>query len=371
VVALTKDTIRILAAFQSPDVPVVSLYLDVDGRRRPRPQEYERQLDRMVRDALGSFDDGRPASRDLERIAAHVHRGLDRSRVRGLALFSCESAGLWEALELPIPVCDELVVNRSPQVAQLERLSQEHRSFGVLLADRQRARVLVIEMGEVAHGGALFDELPRHEDDRGEWDKDHVHGHQAVAAQHHLRRAGQLAFSVFKRRGFDHLVLSGPESVLAEVERELHSYLRDRIVARLSIPTAAGDDEVRQAVLRVEEQVERDRECALVRSLRERLSTGTAVAGLGPVLQALLERRVEALLVSPGFRTAGWRCPRCAALAERGRRCPVCSAPMDRVDDVVEEAVGDAVSRCSCQVVTCVDSADLDVQGRIGALLRY
>ncbi len=370
-VALTKDTIRILAAFQSPDAPVVSLYLDVDGRRRPRPQEYERQLDRMVRDALGSFDDGRPAARDLERIAAHVHRGLDRSRVRGLALFSCESAGLWEALELPIPVCDELVVNRSPQVAQLERLSQEHRSFGVLLADRQRARVLVIEMGEVAHGGALFDELPRHEDDRGEWDKDHVHGHQAVAAQHHLRRAGQLAFSVFKRRGFDHLVLSGPESVLAEVERELHSYLRDRIVARLSIPTAAGDDEVRQAVLRVEEQVERDRECALVRSLRERLSTGTAVAGLGPVLQALLERRVEALLVSPGFRTAGWRCPRCAALAERGRRCAVCSAPMDRVDDVVEEAVGDAVSRCSCQVVTCVDSADLDVQGRIGALLRY
>jgi peptide subunit release factor 1 (eRF1) len=370
VVALTKDTIRSLAAFQSPDAPVVSLYLDVDGRRRPRPQEYERQLDRMVRDALSSFDGGRPAARDLERIAAHVHRGLDRSRVRGLALFSCVSAGLWEALELPIPVCDELVVNRSPQVAQLERLSEAHRSFGVLLADRQRARVLVIEMGEMAHGGALFDELPRHEDERGEWDKDHVHGHQAAAAQHHLRRAGQLAFSVFKRQGFDHLVLSGPEGVVAEVERELHSYLRDRIVARLSIPTTAGDDEVRQAVLRVEEELERDRECGLVRSLQERLGAGTAVAGLGPVLQALLERRVEALLVSAGFRTAGWRCPRCAALAERGRTCPVCSAPMNLVDDVVEESVGDAVLR-SCSVVTCVDSADLDVLGRIGALLRY
>ncbi len=369
-VALTKDTIRILAAFQSPDAPVVTLYLDVDGRRRPRPQEYERQLDRMVRDALSSFDGGQLAARDLERIAAHVHRGLDRSRVRGLALFSCESAGLWEALELPVPVCDELVVNRSPQVAQLERLSEEHRSFGVLLADRQRARVLVIEMGEVAHGGALFDELPRHEDDRGEWDKDHVHGHQAVAAQHHLRRAGQLAFSVFKRRGFDHLILSGPEAVLAEVERELHSYLRDRIAARLSIPTTAGDDEVRQAVLRVADKLERDRECAMVRSLRERLGAGTAVAGLAPVLQALLERRVEALLVSAGFRATGWRCPRCAALAERGRACPVCSAPMDLVDDVVEEAVGDAVLR-SCSVATCVDSADLDVLGRIGALLRY
>jgi peptide chain release factor subunit 1 len=370
VVVLTEDTIRILAAFQSPDAPVVSLYLDVDGRRRPRPQEYERQLDRMVRDALSSFNGGRPAAKDLERIAAHVRGGLDRSRVRGLALFSCEAAGLWEVLELPMPVCDQLVVNRSPQVAQLERLTQEHDRFGVLLADRQRARVLVIEMGELAHGGALFDELPRHEDDRGEWDKDHVHGHQAVAAQHHLRRAGQLAFSIFKRTGFDHLVLSAPEEVLAELERELHSYLRERIVARLSIPTTASDDDVRQAVLRVEEQVERDREAALVRSLRDRLGVGTAVAGLRPVLEALLERRVEALLVSAGFATAGWRCPRCTALAERGRTCPVCSAAMDLVDDVVEEAVGDAVLR-SCRVVTCVDSADLDVVGRIGALLRY
>ena len=54
----------------------------------------------MVRDALTSFDGGRPAARDLERIAAHVRRGLDRSRVRGLAMFSCESAGLWQGLEL-------------------------------------------------------------------------------------------------------------------------------------------------------------------------------------------------------------------------------------------------------------------------------
>jgi peptide subunit release factor 1 (eRF1) len=225
-------------------------------------------------------------------------------------------------------------------------------------------------MGEIAHGETLFDELPRHEDDRGEWDKDHVHGHQAVAAQHHLRRAGQLAFAVFKSTGFDHLVLSGPEEVLPELERELHSYLRDRIVARLSIPITAADEEVRHAVLRVEDQVERERESARLASLRDRLGTGTAVAGLGPVLGALLERRVETLLVSAGFETTGWRCPRCAALAERGRTCLVCSAKMDLVDDVVEEAVADAVLR-SCRVVTCVNSADLDVMGRIGALLRY
>jgi hypothetical protein len=43
---------------------------------------------------------------------------------------------------------------------------------------------------------------------------------------------------------------------------------------------------------------------------------------------------------------------------------------MDRVDDVVEDAVDLAMTQ-GCRVVLCVGNADLDVQGRIGALLRY
>ena len=40
------------------------------------------------------------------------------------------------------------------------------------------------------------------------------------------------------------------------------------------------------------------------------------------------------------------------------------------VDDIVEEAVETALGQ-SCHVEVCVDNADLDVMGRIGALLRY
>jgi hypothetical protein len=43
---------------------------------------------------------------------------------------------------------------------------------------------------------------------------------------------------------------------------------------------------------------------------------------------------------------------------------------MDRVDDVVAEAVEDAVGQ-SCRVAVCAASADLDVLGQVGALLRY
>ena len=43
---------------------------------------------------------------------------------------------------------------------------------------------------------------------------------------------------------------------------------------------------------------------------------------------------------------------------------------MLRVDDIVEEAV-DVALASRCKVEVCGDNADLDVLGRIGALLRY
>jgi hypothetical protein len=43
---------------------------------------------------------------------------------------------------------------------------------------------------------------------------------------------------------------------------------------------------------------------------------------------------------------------------------------MDHVDDIIEEAVEQALLQ-SCHVEVCVGNADLDVAGRIGALLRF
>jgi hypothetical protein len=43
---------------------------------------------------------------------------------------------------------------------------------------------------------------------------------------------------------------------------------------------------------------------------------------------------------------------------------------MEQADDVVEEAVQEALNQ-SCRLEVCRDNADLDVLGRIGALLRF
>jgi peptide chain release factor subunit 1 len=94
------------------------------------------------------------------------------------------------------------------------------------------------------------------------------------------------------------------------------------------------------------------------------------VAGLGEVVDALAEHRVATLVVSKGFAAPGWRCTGCDRLAAIGRRCKSCRNEMVAVDDLVEEATEEALAQ-SCTVEICVGNADLDVMGRIGALLRY
>jgi len=381
---MIETLIRDLANMKGERAPVVSCYLDVDGRRYLRPHDYELELDALLRRARQQLADGANGTNgdadrgvhalvegDLRRIEAHVKGGIDRSQTRGLAVFACSASDLWRVVELPVPVRNRVVVNHTPYVRELESVVERHERFAVLLADRQRTRLLLFEMGRLVEKQEQFDQLPRHDDDGGDWTKDQVAGHTAAVVSRHLRRAAAAAFAFYQDQGFAHLILGAPDEIAGELERELHPYLRERIAARLSVPVAARDDEIRQAALDVEERVARHRQAVVVERLRQAVGSGGAgVAGLAPVLEALVARRVETLVVSEGFEAPGWRCRSCGYVGVLGRRCPVCEAAMDQVDDVVEEAVEEGLSQ-SCRLEICRDDADLDVLGRIGALLRF
>lgn len=370
-VAITEADIRALAQFRGKEAPVTTCYLDVDGARVVRHVDVVASLEGLLRQARARADGNRSVLDDLQRMEDHVGGELDRSSTRGLAMFSCSADGFWRVVELPVPVRNQVVVDHAPYVRQLETVVQEHVRFGVLLVDRQRARVLVFHLGELTDSEQLVDELPRGDDDDHSYTKDHAQSHAAALTHQHLRRAAELAFSVYKASGFERLILSVPDDLVGELESALHPYLRERVEARVTIPASAGDDDVRAAMFAVEAEVERRKEAEHVARLREAVGGGRrGVAGLDDTLLALVERRVDTLLVSDGFEHVGWRCPSCAHIARVGRRCPVCSGEMYAVGDVVEEAVEEALAQ-SCRVEVCRGNADLDVLGGIGALLRY
>ena len=371
---ITEAVVKDLAAFRSPDAPVLSCYLDIDGRRQINRQAVEREFECLAREAAARSD-GPSLQGDLRRIADHVSGDLDRSGVRGLAIFSCVAHDLWEVVPLPVPVANQLHVNQGPAVAQLEAIVQELEPLGLLLVDRQRARMFVYQLGELIDRTELFEQLPRNDYDRhDEADRggdERARQHLDAATHQHLRHAAEVAFRLFQDHGFTHLAIGGPDELIGLVESLLHPYLRERYCGRVALGATAGDAEVRTAALAVEQRIERATEAAVVQRLRDAVGADSrGRAGLALTLDALAERRVETLVVSQGFAEPGWRCPSCGNLFTKGPSCPVDSTAMDHLDDVVEEAVQQALGQ-GARVEVCVGNADIDVLGRVGALLRY
>ncbi|MFP3902003.1 MAG: hypothetical protein ACLFXM_14205 [Acidimicrobiia bacterium] len=368
---ITEAAIRELASIKGERAPIISCYLDIDGRRLVRQQDLEHEVGSILRTARVRAG-GQPSVRsDLERIERLVQDGVDRSRARGLAIFACSADDLWKVVELPVAVESRVVVDRLPAVGQLEALLQDNEPIGVLLADRHRARLFVFELGELVERSELFDDPILDEGPRGERDRGDNAQSVEERVHHHLRHAAGVAFRLWRRHPFEHLAIAAPDQLVTPLEAALHPYLRDRLRGRLQVPVGASHGEILAAAQDIETQVNRRRDAALVDRLRAAVAGGRrGVAGLAAVTDALADHRIDRLVVSKGFTSAGWRCDACWRLATVGRRCARCGADMVEIEDLVEEVIQEALAQ-SCRVDICTGNADLDVMGRIGALLRY
>jgi peptide chain release factor subunit 1 len=371
--SITAEDVRNLVAFRGTEAPVTTCYLDVDGRHLASHRELLQAFDLLVRRAGLNGHTHPSVVEDVARMSRHV-RGLKRTRARSVAMFSCSAQGLWTVHDLPRPVTSRLAVQDTACVRQLEEILDHSMRLALLLTDRQSARLVVHQLGELVEDRKIVDPLPRQgDDDRGDLVKTRLGRQRQQHARQHTRRAAQATFDLLRSRGFDSIVIAAPTpDVLTDLEQALHPYVRARVTGRVQLPVALTDEQLLGVAADAEAEVERRSASALVARLRDASAAAPprAVLGLDETLRALRAKRVERMVVSGSFSTEGWRCDGCGALATIGRRCPACRDEMRHLSDVVEEAVHEAL--CQHRSLTVLaENADLDVLGRIGALLRF
>lgn len=372
-----QELLRKLAAWETGGLPVTTLYLDVDGRRYPRRKEYVTRMEVMLGEPSSAPDRGdREAfmsfERDCHRVRAFVAEEFDRSgSVRGLAVFSCSGAGLWEDVRLPQPLRDRFVVGPRPHLLPLEALLEQAETFCTAIVDREKARLVVSRLGEAEEISRVLDDVPG-QHDQGGWSQPRYQRHIEDHVQRHLKHVSDALLRLQQGRGFDHLVLAGPEEVVASLERELHDYVRRTILGRASLAMTASVEEVVDQAMELERDVEERREKEAVERLAAEVARGSgrAATGMARTLAALESGRVETLVVNGSFRAEGVRCTSCGHMDVGGERCAVCGSAVDRIPDLVEEAVESAL-RQRCRVETIAGGAALEDLGGVGALLRF
>jgi peptide chain release factor subunit 1 len=375
-----RDTLRKLADWSTGGFPVVSLYLDVDGKRFPKRADFLARAEHLVHRAFEiarAMDDrehARSVHQDAKRMLDFVDGEFDRKGgVRGLALFGCSGMGLWEEVVVPGRVPERVVVGARPYLLPLEALLEGFETVCLALVDREKARLFVSALDRIEEVSEVLDEVPGWHD-QGGWAQARFQRHIREHVQRHLKHVAEVLLRLLQRGRYEHLVLAGPDEVVAELERELHDYVRRTIVARTSLPVTASQADVLERVRELEEDLERRREEESVGRLASEIEghTGRAVAGMDGTLAALEEGRVDTLLVAADLEVAGVRCTSCGHLGLRGRSCAACGAPTEETPDLVEEAVESALRQGSRVEVLPQDlAAELGRFGGVGALLRF
>jgi peptide chain release factor subunit 1 len=378
---LDRERLRHLAGLRPPDGgKVLSLFLNLDPSQLPTAKDRSSAIGSLLDEAHRRVEAAAEAlphaaklalQRDAEHAREYLSSGTSWAHgAHGLALFSAGGGeDLFEVVKLARPVEQRVVVDDVPWIEPLAHLLPGPVLL-VVLVDRRRARFL--------HGPAdALVELDRVEDDvhgwhdQGGWSQARYQRGIEKEVHDHLRRTAELTRGLARRRGCDRLAVGATGELAPAFESVLAPELRERLLGRFDIEIEAANAEAvgRAVTPLVENELAR-----LARDAVDRLEArlggdGPAAEGLGDVLAALTERRVETLIYADGFSARGSVCPRDGWIGPPAERCPVDGTETEARDNILDDAVERAFEQ-SADVLP-IPEPELRGHGPIAAILRF
>ena len=371
-----------LAGLRDEHSTVLSLYLDLDPERFATPRARQSEADSLIDSAHREIES---RERPHEELMA-LREALERARelladvtvaapeARAVALFVSRPLELEEMLRLEQPVALAAVVGDAPFLTPLSGRGARE-DIVVALVDERNARFFR------GRDLALRDRLEVSDD---------VHGRQSTGGwsqlryerdyeediRRHIVHVANVLKETMRVDPFGELMIACAQPLWNEVLDALHPEVRERLYEKrleLDVPDAGIADVERAVAAALADQRAAHEEQALA-ELREKLGREDdprGAAGLEAVLEALVERRVETLLLDSGLREPGVRCPRDGWLGKAGiTSCPLDGGDVEAREDVVEDALHGAIEQ-DAEVLALQDRPDLGPLGGIAAILRF
>lgn len=329
-----------------PGSPVLSVYLNTDQSNAVNVNRaFEVVFQNMLRN-VGQPED-KDQQKQLKEDAEPVLRFLDDYRYtkRGLVMFSDASENFFQVRELSVGVPNLLTWRDTPFVRPLLELMDEHERYVVVLTDREHARLFSIFLGEIEDHKEVFAKAEvTHLKTSG---TDHLRSQMNIQrkadlhARWHLKEVAQTVSGLAARIEFDRLILAGTVEATSELQGLLPKALRARVVRKMALPVDANQALVLAETLKIEEEVERQRELDLVEQLIDAANEKQkAVVGIEATLRALQEWRVWQLVYTEGFNMRGSQCTNCEALlAGEPKPCVYCGQPVREANELIQLAI--------------------------------
>jgi peptide chain release factor subunit 1 len=369
----TERDLDELVAFRTNGSYVLSLYLNVDPTEQTT-DKYKLTLRSLLKQVADEAD-----SEDIEAVERYFDFEYDWQG-KGVAVFSCQDADFWRSYSLAVPVHNYTYVSRRPYIKPLTDVLDAYGRYGVILVDREGARMFVFNMGELEEATGLLGEEVRRTKHGGASGVTGMRGGMAprsarreeAVVVRNLKDVVEATQAFAANSGCTRLVLGGSEMNVSQFRDLLPKALQDKVIGTFTIDVAAPESEVQAKSMELIEEFAQKREMELVDDMIAGWRRGSgATVGMADTLAALQEHRVGTLMIAAGYAVSGYRCESCRYLMLTEREeCPLCGGEVELVEDLVDTVTHRALEQ-AVDVEIVRGNEKLEDCGCIGALLRY
>jgi peptide chain release factor subunit 1 len=365
---LTDRDLQELLGYQAQS-PVLSIYLNTD------PVEGNSDAHKLrLRSLLKDVD-----------LADDVNAGLHYFEFehdwsgRSVAVFSCAPEAFFKAYSLAVPIRSRVRINNHPHVKPLADLLDSYGGYGVVLVDKQGARLFSFHLGELQEQEGVMGESVRRTKRGGGSQSPGRRGgstgqtnYVGEVTDRNIKEAVDFSIHFFAEKNVRRILIGGTEDTIAQFRNQLPKAWQSLIVGTFPISMTASHNDVLEKAMQIGQQAELLREEHLVQTLVTNAAKGRGgVVNLDNTLEAIHEGRVQILVIQEGYRAPGYRCKSCGHItAVELEFCPYCGGESELIPDVVELVVHKVMEGGG--EVEVVHSAQVAQEfNQIGAILRY
>jgi hypothetical protein len=351
-----NEELRELASIWSMQNDVLSLYfrpgIPSELAHRGESVRAKEVLQQQLRTLHGN---GRADRGDIERILDVISAMKGDHRLTKV-IFACKSLGLWREYDLAGDFETRFEVGSGVAIAPLIAERESRKRYGIVLADRNRARLLLLEVRQLTEQGEALEEEGREKiRTTGARKSVHLERKKEEAAREHFTIIANRLLHFYEHGDFDWLLVGCRDDMWPEIEAELQGELKRVLAGRFRVdPGLASHEEIAELAQQIVDARDREAEQQIVgKIMGGAQSDRLGATGIEPVMDALEKGEVRTLAWTASRTRNGGResdgvsnCSNCRHL-ESGRlqRCELCGNDMHWFARDEEALVRHALSR--------------------------
>ncbi len=295
-----------LTTFEHTDLPVISLYLNAQANQHGR-DDFDRFLRKELGERAKTYQPNTPQresfDRDVERITKYLEEDVQPS-TNGIVVFACAGADdFFEAAQLEAPVENHrLYIYNQPHLYPLARLMDQFRRYAVLVADTNRARILVFGRGKALNTEEIQN-VKTNRTKAGDWSQMRYQRRLENYHLHHAKEVIDMLERVVRDDDVEHVIISGDEQIVPILREQLPKALEEKIIDVTKFDINAPEHEIFEATTEMLREHDAENDVEKVQQLFDQYrSGGLGIVGARETLEALTMGQVDELLLSASMR---------------------------------------------------------------------